>query len=299
MSSSAQGPSPRVLCSQNVRIERDPLSPFPILDRPPLQHLRSLLAASPVKMVILTTPGNPTGAVCPESLLKEVAALCRKAGAWLVVDESYEHFLHEGARHVSLCASAYVRESNLDVLIFLPTRNRPSLYCITPCLSVSALMRLFHHPHLVPSLPSRPCVRFPGRCLTLVVSILHLPIFPLQSRFFRVDTRVFLLQVLRHGGVAVRVSSLPPGPENGPPFPPRHNPYARGHDFASCGVGGFGSWEKGESHHGEGGGRRSLPVRRMVPSASMLIRALTHPFVHNTNGNAVGSETSGRLNGLP
>ncbi|TFJ81444.1 hypothetical protein NSK_007405 [Nannochloropsis salina CCMP1776] len=73
---------------------------------PDVEHLRSLLAASPVKMVVLTTPGNPTGAVCPESLLKEVAALCRKAGAWLVVDESYEHFLHEGARHVSLCASA-------------------------------------------------------------------------------------------------------------------------------------------------------------------------------------------------
>lgn len=254
-----------MLCSQNVRIERDPLSPFPILDRPPLQHLRSLLAASPVKMVVLTTPGNPTGAVCPESLLKEVAALCRKAGAWLVVDESYEHFLHEGARHVSLCASAYVRESNLDVFVFLPTRNRPSLYCITPCLSGSALMRLFPHPHPVHSLPSRPCVQFPGSFLTLVVSILHPSIVLLQSRFFRVGTRVFLLQVLRHGGVAVGVSSLPPGPEDGPPFPARHDPYARGHGLASCGVGSFGSWERGESRHGEGGGTRSLPVHAGCP----------------------------------
>lgn len=24
--------------------------------------------------------------------------------AWLVVDETYEHFLHEGAQHASLCA---------------------------------------------------------------------------------------------------------------------------------------------------------------------------------------------------
>lgn len=28
----------------------------------------------------------------------------QRHNAWLVVDETYEHFLHDGAKHASLCA---------------------------------------------------------------------------------------------------------------------------------------------------------------------------------------------------
>lgn len=58
--------------------------------------------------MLLTTPGNPTGAVCPLALQREILALCRRHNAWLVVDETYEHFLHEGAAHASLCAERCV-----------------------------------------------------------------------------------------------------------------------------------------------------------------------------------------------
>ena len=39
------------------------------------------------KMVVLTTPGNPTGAAWPRAAVRAAAALCRDAGAWLVIDE--------------------------------------------------------------------------------------------------------------------------------------------------------------------------------------------------------------------
>ncbi|CAM9232903.1 unnamed protein product [Scytosiphon promiscuus] len=58
-----------------------------------------------VKMVVITSPGNPTGAVCPRETLDEIARLCRDNKSWLVVDEAYEHFLHDGERSYSPCAN--------------------------------------------------------------------------------------------------------------------------------------------------------------------------------------------------
>ncbi|CAM9962923.1 unnamed protein product, partial [Phaeothamnion confervicola] len=49
----------------------------------------------PSKMLVLTSPGNPSGAVLPPSVLSEVAALCRARGVWLVMDETYEDFIHD------------------------------------------------------------------------------------------------------------------------------------------------------------------------------------------------------------
>ncbi len=45
------------------------------------------------RVLVLVTPNNPTGAVYPPALIAEAAALCRKHGAWLVLDETYRDFL--------------------------------------------------------------------------------------------------------------------------------------------------------------------------------------------------------------
>ena len=42
---------------------------------------------------MLVTPNNPTGAVAPPAVILRCAALCREAGAWLVLDETYRDFL--------------------------------------------------------------------------------------------------------------------------------------------------------------------------------------------------------------
>jgi aspartate/methionine/tyrosine aminotransferase len=44
----------------------------------------------------VVTPNNPTGAVYPPELLLALFALCRKHGAWLMLDETYRDFLPEG-----------------------------------------------------------------------------------------------------------------------------------------------------------------------------------------------------------
>jgi len=54
-----------------------------------------------VKAVVLVSPNNPTGAVYPKDVIKEIGALCSKNGIYLITDETYEHFVYDDAQHVS------------------------------------------------------------------------------------------------------------------------------------------------------------------------------------------------------
>lgn len=63
---------------------------------PDPDHLAALLAEGGVRALVLVTPNNPTGAVAPPGLIARCAALCRAAGAWLVLDETYRDFLPAG-----------------------------------------------------------------------------------------------------------------------------------------------------------------------------------------------------------
>lgn len=53
------------------------------------------------KAVVTISPNNPTGAVYPEPLLREVNAVCAAAGVYHVHDEAYEYFTYGGACHFS------------------------------------------------------------------------------------------------------------------------------------------------------------------------------------------------------
>lgn len=46
-----------------------------------------------VRALALVSPNNPTGCVYPSDLLAEILATCRKAGVWLILDETYRDFL--------------------------------------------------------------------------------------------------------------------------------------------------------------------------------------------------------------
>jgi aspartate/methionine/tyrosine aminotransferase len=52
--------------------------------------------AGGAKALAVVTPNNPTGAIYPPTLLQELFVLCRKYGAWLIVDETYRDFLPDG-----------------------------------------------------------------------------------------------------------------------------------------------------------------------------------------------------------
>jgi aminotransferase len=54
------------------------------------------------RLLLLNTPGNPSGRVLTPQELSEIARLCQKHGIVAVVDEIYEHIWYEGHPHVSL-----------------------------------------------------------------------------------------------------------------------------------------------------------------------------------------------------
>lgn len=53
------------------------------------------------RAVVTISPNNPTGAVYPESALREVNEICRDRGVYHIHDEAYEYFVYGGAKHVS------------------------------------------------------------------------------------------------------------------------------------------------------------------------------------------------------
>jgi len=67
---------------------------------PDLDVLEAKLAGGDVKMVVIVNPCNPTGVLAPKELLERASRLCAKAGAWLIVDNTYEYFTYDGAEHV-------------------------------------------------------------------------------------------------------------------------------------------------------------------------------------------------------
>ncbi len=61
--------------------------------------------------VYVANPSNPAGALIGKETLMEAARLCRKSGAWLIVDEAFMDFCEEGS-----VKSSAGREKNLIVL---------------------------------------------------------------------------------------------------------------------------------------------------------------------------------------
>lgn len=53
------------------------------------------------RAVVTISPNNPSGAVYPESVLREINALCAEMGVVHISDEAYEYFTYDGARHFS------------------------------------------------------------------------------------------------------------------------------------------------------------------------------------------------------
>ncbi len=53
------------------------------------------------RAIVTISPNNPTGAVYPESALREVNELCRERGIYHIHDEAYEYFTYGNARHFS------------------------------------------------------------------------------------------------------------------------------------------------------------------------------------------------------
>ncbi|MFQ6073629.1 MAG: pyridoxal phosphate-dependent aminotransferase [Candidatus Bathyarchaeia archaeon] len=73
------------------------------------------------KMVIISTPNNPTGAVYKPQELTALASLARKHDFLVLADEVYEKIVFDDARHFSIASLAGMKERTVTVNSFSKT----------------------------------------------------------------------------------------------------------------------------------------------------------------------------------
>lgn len=84
-----------------------------------LNRLASLITP-PTKLVSLTSPHNPTGAVIPPAQLAEIVRLIERAGCWLLLDETYRELADEVAPPASTLSDRVISVSSLSKTYGVP-----------------------------------------------------------------------------------------------------------------------------------------------------------------------------------
>lgn len=67
------------------------------------------------KLIMVTSPNNPTGRVLNQAEMAAIATVAREYDLYVLSDEIYEHILFDGARHVSLATLPGMAERTLIV----------------------------------------------------------------------------------------------------------------------------------------------------------------------------------------
>jgi aspartate aminotransferase len=62
----------------------------------PQENFLSALENCQPKLIFLNSPSNPTGAVYPQKVIKQIVDIAERKGAWLLSDEIYEELIYEG-----------------------------------------------------------------------------------------------------------------------------------------------------------------------------------------------------------
>jgi aspartate aminotransferase len=89
----------RLMGGVPVFIETDESTDF----LPTYDQLRAAITPR-TKAIMLNTPHNPTGAVYPRQVLKQIASLALSHNLWIISDEIYEALVYDGHTHESIGA---------------------------------------------------------------------------------------------------------------------------------------------------------------------------------------------------
>lgn len=73
------------------------------------------------KLLILCTPGNPTGTMMDEESLRKLAEICCRHDILVLADEAYEQVLYDGNQHISIASLPGMWERTITVQSFSKT----------------------------------------------------------------------------------------------------------------------------------------------------------------------------------
>lgn len=74
-----------------------------------------------MRMLVVTTPHNPTGSVLDEEMLQALADIAEKYDLLVLSDEIYEKIIYDGVKHISFASLPGMRERTLTVNGFSKT----------------------------------------------------------------------------------------------------------------------------------------------------------------------------------
>lgn len=112
---------------------------------------RSTLAAhvtSRSRAIIVNTPHNPTGRVFTADELASVAAIALEHNLWVISDESFDKFVFDGHRHLSIASLAQMRQRTVVVQSFSKAFALPGArigYLAAPAPLCDAVVRFNEH----------------------------------------------------------------------------------------------------------------------------------------------------------
>ena len=97
--------------------------------------------------VIVNTPCNPAGTVCPAERIREIAAFCSERGIWLIVDGSYDGLTYTGNAENPM---SLLSDSERSVTVYVSSASKTFAmsgwrigWCVAAPSVVSALSRVF------------------------------------------------------------------------------------------------------------------------------------------------------------
>lgn len=67
------------------------------------------------KVLVVVTPGNPTGAVTPPAMIRELAAIAQRHDLIVISDEIYEKLIWDDAEHLSIASLPGMRERTITL----------------------------------------------------------------------------------------------------------------------------------------------------------------------------------------
>ena len=70
---------------------------------PDLEDMRAKITPN-TRAIVIINPNNPTGALYPDAVLKEIVAIAREHDLILYADEVYDKVLYDGAKHTSVAS---------------------------------------------------------------------------------------------------------------------------------------------------------------------------------------------------
>jgi aminotransferase len=106
------------------------------------------------RMLVVTTPQNPTGAVCPPSVLQRLAEVAVERDLLVLSDEIYEKLVYDGFEHGSIAAFPGMKERTFTINGFAKAYSMTGWrigYVAAPRSMVDVMVRIVQYTTVCPT----------------------------------------------------------------------------------------------------------------------------------------------------